>query len=247
MKNQHARWKCLIVDDEPLAANLIQSYVETVEELQAVGVCHNALDAFALLRKQPVDLLFLDIQMPKLTGLEFLRALPNPPAVIITTAYREYAVEGFELDVADYLVKPVTLERFLKAVGKVMARQQVTQEETYLKQEEPYVYYKVDRQMVKVYLKEILWIESVKDYIKVVLEDNHSLLTYQRMNYAEEKLPASLFLRIHRSFIVARDKITAYGANTVRVGEKELPIGKSYKQMVHSELDKEQENSFKQS
>jgi DNA-binding LytR/AlgR family response regulator len=170
MKNQPTLWKCLVVDDEPLAADLIKSYIETVDELQLAGICHNALDALAMLRKQKIDLLFLDIQMPKLTGLEFIRSLQKPPAIIITTAYREYAVEGFELDVADYLVKPVTLERFLKAINKVMVRQQQPiLSETSEAHEDPYVYYKVDRQMVKVYLKEILWIESIKDYIKVVL------------------------------------------------------------------------------
>jgi DNA-binding LytR/AlgR family response regulator len=126
MKKLSAIMKCLVVDDEPLAAGLICSYVETVPELELAGACHSALDALTLLRQQPIDLIFLDIQMPRLTGLEFLRTLTHPPAVIITTAYREYAVEGFELDVVDYLVKPVTLERFLKAIGKVIHRLQHT-------------------------------------------------------------------------------------------------------------------------
>jgi DNA-binding LytR/AlgR family response regulator len=227
-----------VVDDEPLAADLIKSYIETVEELQLAGTCHNALDALTMLRKQKIDLLFLDIQMPKLTGLEFIRSLQKPPAIIITTAYREYAVEGFELDVADYLVKPVTLERFLKAINKVMVRQQQPTPAAHTPEadEDPYVYYKVDRQMVKVYLKEILWIESIKDYIKVVLDNNRSLITYQRISYAEEKMPSSLFLRIHRSYIVARSKVTGYGAGVLYICENKLPIGKSYQQRVKSEL-----------
>ena len=238
MNKPTVRWKCLVVDDEPLAAELIRSYVETVEELELVAVCHNALDALALLRKQPIDLVFLDIQMPKLTGLEFIRALSKPPAIIITTAYREYAVEGFELDVADYLVKPVSLERFLKAVEKVLARRIAAPPriEDAAPPQTPYVYYKVDRQLVKVFLKDILWIESQKDYIKVVLEGNKSLVTYQRISYAEENLPASLFLRIHRSFIVARDKVTGISPGEVSIGQHKLPVGNSYKQVVQREL-----------
>jgi DNA-binding LytR/AlgR family response regulator len=225
-----------VVDDEPLAADLIKSYIETIDELQLAGVCHNALDAFAMLRVNNIDLIFLDIQMPKLTGLEFIRSLQKPPAIIITTAYREYAVEGFELDVADYLVKPVTFERFLKAINKVIARQQPTTIETPELHENPYVYYKVDRQMVKVYLKDILWIESIKDYIKVVLEGNKSLITYQRISYAEEKMPASLFLRIHRSYIIARNKVTGYGTGVLFISDNKIPIGKSYQQIVKREL-----------
>jgi DNA-binding LytR/AlgR family response regulator len=226
-----------VVDDEPLAADLIKSYIETVDELQLAGVCHNALDAFAMLRKHQINIIFLDIQMPKLTGLEFIRSLQKPPVIIITTAYREYAVEGFELDVADYLVKPVTLERFLKAINKVISRQQQPiVSETSDAHEDAYVYYKVDRQMVKVYLKDILWIESIKDYIKVVLDGNKSLITYQRISYAEEKMPASLFLRIHRSYIIARNKVTGYGTGVLYIGDNKIPIGKSYLQRVKSEL-----------
>ena len=239
MTNPPVTWKCLVVDDEPLAAGLIKSYIDTVEELELVAVCHNALEAFALLRKHTIDLLFLDIQMPQLTGLEFIRALSNPPAIIITTAYREYAVEGFELDVADYLVKPVTFERFLKATGKVLNRQQpLAATETPAVPEDPYVYYKVERQMVKVYLKDIRWIESLKDYIKIVLEGNKSLITYQRISYAEEKLPEALFLRIHRSFIIARHKVAGFDANAVFIGSHKLPIGKSYKAAIQAALSK---------
>jgi DNA-binding LytR/AlgR family response regulator len=239
MKKLPATMKCLVVDDEPLAAGLICSYVETVSELELAGTCHSALDALNLLRQQPIDLIFLDIQMPRLTGLEFLRTLTHPPAVIITTAYREYAVEGFELDVVDYLVKPVTLERFLKAVGKVIHRQQHTPLPAQGgATDEAYVYYKVDRQMIKVYLHDVCWIESLKDYIKVVLKDGRSLITYQRISYAEEKLPSALFLRIHRSYIVARNQITSYDAQTVSLCQQKIPIGKSYKQHVQQELSR---------
>ena len=237
MKNHPTVWKCLVVDDEPLAADLIKSYIETVDELQLAGTCHNPIDALATLRKQNIDLLFLDIQMPKLTGLEFIRSLQKPPAIIITTAYREYAVEGFELDVADYLVKPITFERFLKAINKVIGRHQnQLPVEVSDANEDPYVYYKVERQMVKIYLKEILWIESIKDYIKIVLDNNRSIITYQRISYAEEKMPSSLFLRIHRSYIVAKNKVTGYGAGVLYIGKNKITIGKSYQQKVKNEL-----------
>jgi DNA-binding LytR/AlgR family response regulator len=236
MKSGPALWKCLVVDDEPLAAELVQTYIEAVPELELVAVCSNALEAGAILRRQTVDVLFLDIQMPQLTGLEFIRTLSHPPAVIFTTAYREYAVEGFELDAADYLVKPISLERFLKAVQKLLRREippALVQEAV---PEAPYVYYRVDRQQVKVYLNDILWIESQKDYIKLVLEGGKTLLTYQRISYAEEALPASLFLRIHRSFIVAKKKVTAVKGDEVWIGTQALPVGNSYKQKVQQEI-----------
>lgn len=238
MKNQPAPWKCLVVDDEPLAADLIKTYIDTVDELQLIGICYNALDALAMIRKHQIDLLFLDIQMPRLTGLEFIRSIQKPPAIIITSAYREYAVEGFELDVADYLVKPVSLERFLKSIDKVMTRQQqlTPPDDNFVKEDESYVYYRIDKQMVRVYLKDILWIESLKDYIKIVLTGNKSLITYQRISYAEEKLPSILFLRVHRSFIVSRCKITGYASGVLLIGDKKIPIGKSYLQKVKLEL-----------
>ncbi len=236
MKQIGSKWKCLVVDDEPLAAELIQSYIETVPELELVAVCSHALEAASIIRKQDIDVLFLDIQMPRLTGLEFVRTLSHPPIIIFTTAYREFAVEGFELDAADYLVKPIILERFLKSVQKLIRRESVEPSLTEATKEEPYVYYRVDRQQVKVMLKDILWIESQKDYIKLVLEGGRNLMTYQRISYAAENLPASLFLRIHRSFIVAKSKITALKGDEVFIRGQALPVGNSYKQKVQQEL-----------
>lgn len=229
------KWKCLIVDDEPLAAGLLKSYVAEVAELELVEVCNNALDALALMRHQSIDLVFLDIQMPRLSGLSFLRSLSHPPKVIFTTAFREYAVEGFELEAADYLVKPISLERFLKAIQRLLRQAYTAQskEPTY---EEPYVYYRVERQQVKVLLSDILWIESQKDYLKIVLMGNKTLITYQRISYAEENLPASLFLRIHRSFILAKNKVTSYNSNGVWIGDCKLPVGNSYKRKVQEQL-----------
>lgn len=236
MNNSVKRWRCLVVDDEPLAAELLQSYIAAVEELELVAVCYNALDALAVLRRQAVDLIFLDIQMPRLTGLQFVRALQHPPVVVFTTAYREYAVDGFELDAADYLVKPITLERFLKTVQKLVRRGVGVAAPVAVVKDEPYVYYRVDRQQVKVFLKDILWIESQKDYIKVVLEGGKSLITYQRISYAEENLPASLFLRVHRSFIVSKDKVTGLKGDEIFVGKQKLPVGNSYKRKVAEQL-----------
>lgn len=236
MKNADPKWRCLVVDDEPLAAELIQSYIGTVPELELAAVCSNALEAAAILRRQSIDVLFLDIQMPQLTGLEFLRTLTHPPAVIFTTAYREYAVEGFELDAADYLVKPVSLERFLKAIQKLLRREAPAALQREVVNEDPYIFYRVDRQQVKVFLKDIHWIESQKDYIKIVLEGGRHLITYQRISYAEEALPSALFLRIHRSFLVAKGKVTAVKGDEVFIGSHALPVGNSYKQKVQREI-----------
>ena len=236
MNGSVTKWKCLVVDDEPLAADLICSYIETVEELELVSVCTNALDALTVLRREAINLIFLDIQMPRLTGLALMRSLPHPPKVIFTTAYREYAVEGFELEAADYLVKPISLERFLKAVQKLIRTTIVAQPQE-VPDAEPYVYYRADRQQVKVFLNDILWIESQKDYLKVVLTGGRSLITYQRISYAEEKLPASLFLRIHRSFIVAKKRVTSFSGSEVWVDKQRLPVGNSYKQKVQQELE----------
>ncbi|MGY2134360.1 LytR/AlgR family response regulator transcription factor [Hymenobacter sp. HD11105] len=240
MSSPPRKLKCLVVDDEPLAAELLAGYIATLPELELAGICHHALDAFTALQRQPVDLIFLDIQMPQLTGLQFLRALAAPPAVILTTAYREYAVEGFELNVVDYLVKPVPLDRFLRAVGRVLTRHQLPvpppSAPLVAPAPDPYMYFKVDKEMVKVYLRDILWIESLKDYVKIQTS-TRLLVTYQRITFLEEKLPDHAFLRVHRSYIVAKDKISGFSHGQVRVGAKEIPIGKSYKQDVFRRLE----------
>lgn len=226
---------CIVVDDEPLARQLIESYVERIEGLQLVKSCANALEAFSFMQQKPVDLVFLDIQMPQITGIELLRSLKNKPRVILITAYREYAFEAFDLDVVDYLLKPVSFERFLRAIGKIyqLAQPLLSGVEAATSAstgtlDENYIYFKQDREMVKVYLKDILYIESLRDYVKV--KTSHSqIITYQKISYLEQKLPENKFCRVHRSFIIALDKVSSFTQHSVRVGEFEIPIGRNYK------------------
>ena len=227
--------KCLIADDEPLASELVATHLAKIPELELVASCHNAFEAFAVLQKEQIDLLFLDIQMPRMTGWEMLKNVTNKPYVIITTAYREHALEGYEFDVLDFLLKPITFERFEKAVAKYHTRKQVVIEHTTASvsdgYDQAYKYFKVNREMRKVFLKDILYIESLKDYVRIKT-DKESLITYQRISYLEEKLPEDKFLRVHKSFIVAIDKIASLGSNTVKIREKEIPVGRNYKMNV---------------
>jgi DNA-binding LytR/AlgR family response regulator len=223
----------MVVDDEPLAAELIATHITKTPDLQVVATCSNAIEAFSVLQKEQIDILFLDIQMPRMTGWDLLKTLKEKPYVIITTAYREYALEGYEFDVLDFLLKPITYERFLKAVGKFYQRKNVPPDvvvptDTY---EQAYKYFKVNREMKKVFLKDILYIESLKDYVRIKT-DKESLITYQRISYLEEKLPEDKFMRVHKSFIVAVDKILSLGSNSVKIKDKEIPIGRNYKMNV---------------
>jgi DNA-binding LytR/AlgR family response regulator len=230
--------KCIIIDDEPLAIEILESYVAKVEQLKLEGTFRNAVSAFTFLQQHTVDLIFLDIQMPKLSGIDFLRTLKNPPEVIFTTAFRDYALDGFELEVADYLLKPIPFDRFLKAVGKVL-HQPVPQTLSSNKAEtsENYVYFKVDKKMIKVRMAEILYIESIKDYVKVKTAEKE-IVTQQKISYLEESLPKENFLRIHRSFIVNREKIDAYSATDMEIGKFHIPIGRNYKNDVMKLLGK---------
>lgn len=226
--------KCIIVDDEPLAIEVIESYVDRLENIEVVGKYSNALKAFDILKKDNIDLIFLDIQMPKLTGLDFIKTLQNPPKVIITTAYRDYALEGYELNVVDYLLKPISFERFLKAVSRVYhtdLKADTTELTNNIDSEEAYIFLKADKKMVKVHLRDILYIESLKDYVRVKTRDKE-VITHQKISYLEEKLPEECFLRIHRSFIVSVKKIETYSATSIEVPGKELPIGRLYKDQV---------------
>lgn len=231
----------MIVDDEPLALDVLETFIGRLDNLELVCRCHNAVEAYNCLQSEPIDLMFLDIQMPKLTGIDFLKSLAHPPKVIFTTAYRDYAVEGFELNVADYLLKPIAFERFLKAVSKVTATEQpaalapapvpAAAPPAAPDYKEAFIYLKADKKMVKVMLADILYIESLKDYIRVRTETKE-IISYQKISFLEEKLPTDKFLRIHRSFIVALDKIHAFSASAVDIGKSEIPIGRFYKNDV---------------
>jgi len=225
--------QCLIVDDEPPARELLVSYIEKMDDLEIRGQCSNALEAFAFLQRNPVNILFLDIQMPRMNGLELIKSLQQRPRIILTTAYREFAVEGFELDVLDYLVKPISFERFLKSISKYHQYNILNQPAGTETSEEPfekaYMYFKVNKDLVKIFLKEIIYIESIKDYVKIVTP-GRSVITYQRIGYMEEKLPENKFVRIHKSYIIAVDKIVSYNNEEVNVQSFSLPIGRNYKQ-----------------
>lgn len=231
--------KCIIVDDEPLAIEIMESYVGKVEQLKLVATFRNAVSAFTFLQQNPVDLIFLDIQMPKLSGIDFLKTLKNPPKVIFTTAFRDYAIEGFELEVADYLLKPIPFERFLKAVAKVLHHPVAASTPANGKSDlnDNYVYFKVDKKMIKTRMSEILFIESIKDYVKVRTAEKE-IVTQQKISYLEESLPKEQFIRIHRSFIVNREKIDAYSATDVEIGKFHVPIGRNYKNDVMKVLAK---------
>ena len=227
--------KCIIVDDEPLALEVLEAYIERIEGLELVAKCENAVKAFDALKKLQVDLIFLDIQMPKLTGIDFLKVLNPAPKVIFTTAYREYAIESYELNVVDYLLKPIAFNRFMMAVNKAMngsvSYDEGPGDEAGTVPDDPYIFLKADRKMVKVYLKDIQYIESLKDYVRIKTEEKE-IISLQKISYLEQKLPEDLFMRIHRSFIVPVKKIEAFSNHAVEVGGKELPIGRNYKNQV---------------
>lgn len=235
---------CIIIDDEPLAMAVIENYVQKVSYLQLLDKFDDPINAYEILQNEPVDLIFLDIEMPNLSGIDFLKTLEKPPKVIITSANKEYALEGFELNVLDYLIKPITFERFLKAINKyprVKQAQQPKVEKGQTENEdapnEEFLFVKENKKMVKVYIDNILYLESIKDYVKI-FTTRKSVITKQQLGYFEEKLEAFDFLRIHRSLLVSIRKIDAFGATSVEIDKKELPIGRSYKEQVLETLNK---------
>jgi two-component system, LytTR family, response regulator len=227
--------QCLIVDDEPPARAVLKRYIEEVPMLQLAGECGNALQAIQFLQTQHVDILFLDIRMPQLNGTELLKVIRNPPPVIFTTAHAEYALEGYELDVMDYLLKPVRFDRFVKAVNKVAQLSGQRAIETNAIEEEQkkdsFVYFRADRKMMKVMLDDILFIESMKDYVKVFTSSG-TIITKQSITAAEAMLPEKEFIRTHRSFIVSIKKIRSFTSELIEVGKHEIPIGKLYRNGV---------------
>ncbi len=231
---------CYIIDDEPIAIEIIESYLLRLEGFSVAGKFTNPVKAFEALQQQPVDLLFLDIQMPGLTGLEFLQSLRSKPEVILTTAYREFALEGFELDAADYLLKPISFDRFLKAIGKFHTRARKAESPVLPKiqaseNEAPHLFVRADRKNVKVLLDDILYLESLKDYVRIATAQG-KITTKETITHFEEVLPKERFLRVHRSFIVAKDKITAHSADGLDIGKVPIPVGRMYKLAVEKEI-----------
>ena len=231
--------RCLLIDDEPPALNVLAKYISAIAGLEIVGQCKNAIEALDVLQRKTVDVIFLDIKMPRLPGTDFLRNLAHPPKVIFVTAYREYAVDGFELDAVDYLVKPVSFERFFKAVTKLnrmMGHEDDRTAETPAPETFGFVYLKVDKEMKKIFINDILYIESWKDYVKVFLSDRKFVLVKQSISSMANLLSEHKFIRIHRSFIVSLDKISGYQSMSVKIAGHELPIGRLYKQLVMERL-----------
>ena len=233
---------CLIIDDEPPARDILKKYIADIETLQLSGEFSNAVETLSFLQNNSVDLMFLDIKMPHILGTSFLRTLKNPPKVIFTTAFRKYAVEGFDLNAVDFLLKPISFERFLQAVNKVMDLEihaetnNIVQNENLADQSNPFLYFRCDRKMIKVFLKDIVLIESLKDYIKVITE-NKTIITKQSISALEEMLPKDAFIRVHRSFIIALNKMESYNSDTIEINKKEIPIGRFYKHEVIRQLN----------
>lgn len=227
--------RCLIVDDEPPARDVLRRYIAEVPLLHLAGECGNAVEALSILQQQPIDLMFLDISMPQLKGTELLKILKNPPRVIFTTAHTEYAIEGYELDAIDYLLKPIQFDRFLKAVNKayqvVAPSIPVMPHPREELKKESFVYFRVDRKMVKVMLEDILYAESMKDYVKVFTRAG-VIVTKQSISSLEAMLPERSFIRTHRSFIVSLNKIRSFTSELIEVDKAEIPIGKLFRQSV---------------
>lgn len=228
----------IIVDDEPLAQDVLETYIQKFPNLNLVAKCDNAIEANQTLKEHSIDLMFLDIQMPQLTGTDFLRSLNNPPKVIFTTAYSNYALEGFELDAVDYLLKPISLDRFVKAVNKAVDQIELERKDEPTANEEPeedFIFVKADKKLVKVNFDDIIYIEGLKDYVIIRMNDQR-IITLQTMKSLEKKLPSHLFQRIHRSYIIGLNKIEAIVGNMVEVTEKgkekHLPIGKNYREAL---------------
>jgi DNA-binding LytR/AlgR family response regulator len=224
--------KCLVVDDEPLAIRLIEKHIAKIDNLEVVATCNTALKAFEILNLQKIDLLFIDIKMPNITGIEFLKNLKNPPKTILTTAYREYAIEGYDLGVVDYLLKPITFERFLKAVDKFLSEN--AKNEVKIKESVPdeFILVKSGIKNYKINTNDIVYIESLKDYIKINTVGDKNITSKYKIGDIQEELNGDHFLRIHRSFIINTSKITAFTINEIEVNNIEIPIGASYKEDV---------------
>jgi len=229
--------KCLIIDDEPLAIQVLVNHLKQVPDLELVNSFQNPLEAFELLKTTEIDLIFLDIQMPLLTGIDFVKSLQNPPAIIFTTAYRNYAIESYELDVIDYLLKPITFIRFFKAINKYKNLHQKTisiKTPTVTPMVNDHIYVNSNKKFIKVLFNEILYVESIKDYIRIHTPEKN-IITKDKISEFENKLP-NVFLRVHRSYIVNTLKISAFTALDIEIGKQEIPIGNSYKKEVIAQL-----------
>lgn len=225
---------CLAIDDEPLALELLEDNISNVPFLKLAASCSNPIEAMKILQHEPIDLIFLDIQMPGLTGLQFIKTITTKPMFILITAYEKYALEGYDLAVVDYLVKPVALERFIKACNKAWELHQLKTKKTSGTTETPsYFFINADYSMVKLVFADIMWIEGLKDYLKIHLKSTSKpLVTRMTMKSIEEQLPEKMFIRVQKSFIVSKEYITSVRKNSVFIDSIEIPVGDNYKDAV---------------
>jgi len=230
---------CIIVEDEPIAADILKDYISQVPYLDLKALCSDAIYAMEVLQKELIEVIFLDIHLPKLKGLDFLKTIKIPPQIIITSAYQEYALQGYELNVVDYLLKPIEFNRFLAAVNKLKQQNEKSnniESRTIQSSDRAHLFFNVNKKKVKVYLDEILYIESIREYIKVTTK-NKNILTKLQLGQIEEQLMQNNFMRVHRSFIVSKEKIDAFTATEIEIAGKEIPIGRSYKEFVLRALE----------
>lgn len=224
--------RCLIIDDEPPAIKLLEQYAGMIDQLEIVATSHSGVKAFDLLKDTKVDLMFVDIRMPVLNGIDFIKTLKNPPAVILTTAYREYALDGYDLDIVDYLLKPISFDRFLKAIDRYRNRTKEPIVDIVAKKETEHVYFNVNRTHHKILLKDILYVESLKDYSRIHLKGSKNIVVKGNIGTTLKHLNSNQFLRIHRSYAISLKHVQSYNQSEIEVQGVKLPIGNSYQNDV---------------
>jgi len=232
--------KCIIVDDEPLAVRVIENHLAKIPNIEIVGVCGNAMEAFETLLKKHVDLMFLDVEMPELSGIDLLKSIKKTPAVIFTTAHRHFALDAYELDVVDYLLKPISFDRVFKSISKFYLIKgnegiEIMGGKNREIPDEPFIYVRSERKVIKIFLKDILFVESLKDYVRIHL-NGEIIITKEKISTLENMLPESEFIRTHRSFLVSVRQIKAFTTETIEIKNHEIPIGRTYKNSVLSSL-----------
>ncbi len=238
---------CIIVDDEPVAREILVSHLEKIEQVKVVASCKNAMEAFQAVQADHVDLIFLDINMPEISGLSFARSMNRDMKIIFTTAYREYAVDGFDLQAVDYLLKPISFERLLQGIRKYLDENAIPKRTSAAEQPEvqaDYIFVRADRKMVKISFHEISYIESVGDYLKIHLGEKETVLTRDTLSNMEARLPGTDFLRVHRSYIVSVAHIDSYTSDTIGIGKYEIPISRSYQEEVMKRLEKDVKRDY---
>lgn len=228
---------CVAIDDEPLALQLVEGFIQKVPYLNSLGAFESTFDSLPVLKKGGVQLLFLDINMPDLSGIDFLKSLKDPPLVIFTTAYDEYALQGFELDALDYLLKPFSYERFLKATNKAYDQINLMEQNVHQKSKgEDYIFVKSEHNIIKIPLNNILYIQGFKDYLKIHTPEPRPIFTLKSMKSMEEMLPSNRFIRVHRSYIVSIDKIHSFRNGRIKILDKAIPIGELYRESFHQKV-----------